>query len=922
MGMKKIFFSKGKNLILCVLMIFTMIGLFPIMAEGAAPASTYISSYLAGISYVSPLMIAIDSKGRLYVTDSFGRRVLILNNSGSLLSTINIPGAPVGIAVDSSGKIYVGSYRLEKKKVVGGNVRVFAPDGSFLYKLGSGDGEFGIPGDIAVSSTTGNIYVADGEANKVKVYYPDGSFAFGFGGVGSANGKFGGLNGIAINDGAREVIVSDWNNENANKARIQIFDLNGTYKRYFFTYTSSTYYFTKLEGLAVDKEGRIYVVDIYQGSVQVFSSSGASLGLVGKSGQEPGYLLNPVGVAIDPDNKLFITSHNTGRIEVFGLDTYNALKLEPENMSFTGDEGGSNPPSQTLKITNNGNGTMNWTATTDTDNAWLSVSPDSGAAPSDAEVSVNIMALTAGTYTGAITITTASGVKGTVSIKLTVNPSPAILRVIPLELSFSARVNGINPLSKDVLITNLGSGALGWKASAPAPWITIDKTSGDAPSSLSVSVNNSGLDAGTYSGSVVIEAPGARNSPQAVTVTLTLIRAGTLNVTANTPDATFTLSGPETYTGTGTSWAQENAPEGAYTITFGNVKGMRTPPSQSDFLPTGSSVMFEGTYRPWRVVDSIVVGKGEGPKNAALINIFDKNGSITGSFSPFTGKYGAKVATGDVDGDGIDEIISAPGGGPDNGALVVISQNDGAEKTSFIALSSLYGATVSAGDMDNDGIAEIVVGGGPGPEAPAEVRVFKYSDKGIIDTGIDFIAFDSSDTMYGVNIALADIDGDWLPELITTPGPDPNIKGEVKIWKIDTSEGAGRWKVTELNSFTGLTTKYGARVVGADLNADGIDEIILGAGPGPKNTADVKVFNGDGTPYGVSFVAGDWLYGVNISAGDFEDDKKMEIVVSPGNGPQNKGAVKVFDSSGNMVKEFEAFSDKYGANPSVGRFAR
>ncbi len=181
---------------------------------------------------------------------------------------------PCGLAVDSSGKIYVGNYRLENKKIAGGNVKVFAPDGSFLYKLGSGDGEFGIPGDIAVSSTTGNIYVADGEANKVKVYSPDGSFAFAFGGQGYANGKFGGLNGITINNTTGEVIASDWNNENVNKARIQIFDLNGIYKSSFFTYTS--YSFRKLMDLAVDKEGRIYVVDIYQGSVQAFSSSGAS----------------------------------------------------------------------------------------------------------------------------------------------------------------------------------------------------------------------------------------------------------------------------------------------------------------------------------------------------------------------------------------------------------------------------------------------------------------------------------------------------------------------------------------------------------------------------------------------------------------------------------------------------------------------
>jgi len=73
---------------------------------------------------------------------------------------------------------------------------------------------------------------------------------------------------------------------------------------------------------------------------------------------------------------------------------------------------------------------------------------------------------------------------------------------------------------------------------------------------------------------------------------------GTIQVTTNLAPATFTISGPATYSGGGTSFSQSNAPVGNYTISFNSVAQYLTPPTQTGTLTAGQTVSFSGTYMP------------------------------------------------------------------------------------------------------------------------------------------------------------------------------------------------------------------------------------------------------------------------------------------------------------------------------------
>ncbi len=101
-------------------------------------------------------------------------------------------------------------------------------------------------------------------------------------------------------------------------------------------------------------------------------------------------------------------------------------------------------------------------------------------------------------------------------------PDSPVIDVAPSRLSFTATAGGDNPPDQTLNISNIGGDTLNWTATADAPWLTVSPASGAAPSTLTVSVNTSGLAAGTYNSTVTIGSANAFNTPVRVPILLTL----------------------------------------------------------------------------------------------------------------------------------------------------------------------------------------------------------------------------------------------------------------------------------------------------------------------------------------------------------------------------------------------------------------
>jgi len=208
------------------------------------------------------------------------------------------------------------------------------------------------------------------------------------------------------------------------------------------------------------------------------------------------------------------------------------LRVSPESLSFSG-EVNRTIPSQTLTVTNVGGGSLRWNASTSTDAPWLNVSRSSGgplgADQSDSiTVSVNTANLPQGRREGQITISSAEAWNSPLTVLVSLNLSaptpsqPPVLQVRPASLNFSGKVGDTSLPSQTIEISNTGGGVLSWVAGADVTWVRLTPMSGTAPTTVTVSVQPAGLAAGIHLGKVIINAPGAQNSPAIVTVTLTL----------------------------------------------------------------------------------------------------------------------------------------------------------------------------------------------------------------------------------------------------------------------------------------------------------------------------------------------------------------------------------------------------------------
>ena len=208
------------------------------------------------------------------------------------------------------------------------------------------------------------------------------------------------------------------------------------------------------------------------------------------------------------------------------------IAVSSSSFSFIAlEEGGDNPPNQTLDIWNSGIDTITWSVADNVD--WLSLSPTSGSSTGEhnsVTLSVDITGLATGSYSATITITApeASNSPQTVSVSLSVGEpiDEPWISFTPSSFSFSApAAGGDNPADKTLDIWNGGTGTINWSVSDGAAWLSLSPTSGSSTGehdSVTLSVDITGLTDGSYPATITITASGAGNTPQTVSVTLTV----------------------------------------------------------------------------------------------------------------------------------------------------------------------------------------------------------------------------------------------------------------------------------------------------------------------------------------------------------------------------------------------------------------
>lgn len=272
---------------------------------------------------------------------------------------------PWGMATAIDGTILTSDYNNY-------NIKRFSPDGGHLQTFGS-SARFNQPYQLAVDPTDGDIFLADTVNGEIDKFDKNGVFEYSFkpqaptdpsvgpyiyvarlavnsagwlylvsshnvtstwphrvlvfkdpdqqnvepdiifGGNGAGAGQFNVARGIGV-DANDNVYIAD----NGNR-RIQVFSRDGVFLRSFGSGgTGAGKFGYDLRGVAVDKDnGWVYVMDASQGHVEKFTLSGASRGVVGAPGEQPGEIGGGRELTVGLDHSLYVADYTYWRINKY-----------------------------------------------------------------------------------------------------------------------------------------------------------------------------------------------------------------------------------------------------------------------------------------------------------------------------------------------------------------------------------------------------------------------------------------------------------------------------------------------------------------------------------------------------------------------------------------------------------------------------
>lgn len=300
---------------------------------------------------VNPYGMGVDSKGRLYVADAKVGAIFVFNTETRDTELIKNGVTAhfsfiIGLAVDDSDdRIFVSDRDLRHVLVIGADRKVEASISEGLVT----------PGEVAVDTENRLLYVADVATDQVMVYDAD-TFKL-IRRMGTANkshtlttpGDFSKPGGMAVDKDGNLYVADTMNN------RIEIFDADGGFIKEIGKHGDGPGDFARPKGVAVDADGHIWVADGMQDRVHVLNKEGQLLTWMGgKHSLIPGDFSGLVNVMIDKKNRVFTSEIYPGRVQQFRYITDTEAENEKRNREKAAEEkvaqrrGAAGAPAETV----------------------------------------------------------------------------------------------------------------------------------------------------------------------------------------------------------------------------------------------------------------------------------------------------------------------------------------------------------------------------------------------------------------------------------------------------------------------------------------------------------------------------------------------------------------------------------------------
>ncbi len=294
---------------------------------------------------------------------------------------------------------------------------------------------------------------------------------------------------------------------------------------------------------------------------------------------------------------------------------------------------------------------------------------------------------------------------------------------------------------------------------------------------------------------------------------------------------------------------------------------------------------------------SLVVAQG--PGTPPLVKRLNQQGKELGSFLAYDKNFrgGVHLAMGDVNGDGVEEIVTGAGTG--GGPQVRVFDIYGKLLKQFFALdpSDRHGIFVTTGDTNHDGIDEILVT--QETDGNGQVRIFNQRGE------MQGAFYPFGRVALPVHVAVGNMDHDSESEIVATLG------GNDKTHRVRIFDANGRY----IREFKALSfIKTGLRVTTMHVRGQKNDAIVIGAEKGSAPWLGVYSNLGESL-YTTLVYSASYLGGVDLASGNMDRNTTDEIYTVP----ISKGGphVRIFNEFTDPAGGFFPFEEKSRAGLSI-----
>ena len=323
-------------------------GVITTIAGNGTAGDTGDGALAANAELNSPFSTAVDASGNIYVADANNQAIRRIVPTTGYISTVASPGyGGTGVALDTSGNFYIadGGANIALLGLASNNaLYIVAGNQTAGY---SGDGavatsaEINSPQGVAVDSS-GNIYIADTGNNRIRKVLASNDFISTIVGTGVSGyaGNGGSATAAKLNtpfnlalDSAGNIYIADTYNNCIRKVTVSTGVITTVAGNNVGGFSGDGGAATSAEinlptGVAIDSSGNIYIADYGNNRIRLVTvstgviSTVVGTGVAGYSGDggvaTSARLNAPAGVSLDSSRNIYISDATNNRVRVVG----------------------------------------------------------------------------------------------------------------------------------------------------------------------------------------------------------------------------------------------------------------------------------------------------------------------------------------------------------------------------------------------------------------------------------------------------------------------------------------------------------------------------------------------------------------------------------------------------------------------------